>query len=217
MGAGASTLGRRRRNPRSSSRVACSRMLRRDDGAGSFGDNWSGHTRSRRGCWRAFRLAADDQAELYQLAADYRGRVNGGEAGLELCTKAVTILSGLPPSVDLIRALRTRAGLLRDASRWLQGEADIEEAIKVNQVVGDVRQQRRLLDQTVEISGRPPQPGGRSSTGRTTRRTAGGEPRRSRWPLGGPPSARAYLRRARTDARGHDPLLLVTQQAAMKS
>ena len=91
------------------------------------------------------RLAADDQAELYQLAADYRGHVDGGEAGLELCTKAVTILSGLPPSVDLIRALRTRAGLLRDASRWLQGEADIEEAIKVNQVVGDVRQQRRLL------------------------------------------------------------------------
>jgi tetratricopeptide (TPR) repeat protein len=93
----------------------------------------------------ADQLPDAEAAELLAMTADYRGVLDSPADGLALIERSVEIYEALPPSTELVRALRANAGLLQDLGHFDAAASVIDRALEVNRLVGDLDQSRRLL------------------------------------------------------------------------
>ena len=90
-------------------------------------------------------LPTAEAAELLALAADYEGVLRSPSEALELMERSVTAYESIPPSSDLVRALRSQSGVLSDLGRISDASTSLDKAIRVNDEVGDVAQARRPM------------------------------------------------------------------------
>jgi tetratricopeptide (TPR) repeat protein len=89
-------------------------------------------------------MSAADAAELLARAADHRGTREDPGSALPLIDRAVALGRDEAPAASLVRALRTRAGILQALGRLGEARAALEEALEVNAAAGDADQARRL-------------------------------------------------------------------------